>query len=155
MRVCSGCALYSSPLAPPSSHSSRLHCTEGRSGSLCAMLAPRHHRGGKMMRAGDDIGHDLRCHRIGNGWFQNTNHGRGTRAAEALQPYCLSNHAGIGMQRRPPEVIGQHHSSGGILTVIGRSQQASKHRAQAHHLEVVSIHHARWKSRVACRDPQS
>ncbi len=46
------------------------------------------------------------------------------------------------MQRRPPEVIGQHYSPGGIRTVIGGSQQASKHRAQAHHLEVVSIHHA-------------
>ena len=96
------------------------------------------------MRAGDEIGDDLRCHGIRNGWFQNTNHGRGARAGRPFQPHRLSNHAGIRMQRRLPEVIGQHHGSRSTLTVIGRSQQASKHRAQAHHLEVVSIHHARW-----------
>jgi len=48
------------------------------------------------------------------------------------------------MQRRPPEVIRQHHGSGGILSVVGRSQQASKHGAQAHHLKVVPVHNARW-----------
>jgi hypothetical protein len=40
--------------------------------------------------------------------------------------------------------MGQHHSSGGILTVIGWSQQASKYGVQAHDLEVMAIHHAGW-----------
>jgi len=96
------------------------------------------------MRAGDKVGNNLRSHRIRNGWFQDANNGRGAGAGGPFQPHGLSNHAGIGVQRRSPEVMGQHDSSGGILAVIGRSQEAPKHGAQAHHLEIVSIYHARW-----------
>src|ERR1700704_3331391 len=83
----SGCAATMAPYTLRSSARALSTLAPGarREDFRHTMLAPRHHCGGEMMRAGDDIGDDLRCHRIGNGWFQNTNHGRGAGATAALQ----------------------------------------------------------------------
>ena len=95
------------------------------------------------MRAGDDVGDELGFHRIGHRWFQYANDDCGTRAHDAIEPHRLSDHAGIMVQRCAPESIGQHSRAGGVWAIVAGSQQASKHRTQPHHLEVVAIHYAR------------
>src|SRR6185437_4568857 len=71
-----------------------------------AMDSSGHHGGGKMMRAGNDVGDDLCVLWIGNTGFENADDG--SRAiADTAQPYRFADHRWILVKGRRPESIGE------------------------------------------------
>src|SRR5260370_1070052 len=95
-----------------------------------------------MMRAGDDVGDDLRVLGIGDAWLQNADDGGRARIDERSQAESLAEHRGIAVQGCRPETIRQYSDAGSLRAIIVRIQQAAEYGAQSHHLEVRASDHA-------------
>ena len=46
------------------------------------------------------------------------------------------------MERIAPEVIGEYDGAGGVLSVVGGTEQTAKHRTEAHDMEVIAVYYA-------------
>ncbi len=108
------------------------------------MDAAGDHRGGEMVRAGDDVGDDFGFGWIRHGRFENADDGGGARAAgiAGIEFDGLAEDGGIAVERGGPEAIGEHDGAGGVGAVIVRVEQAAEHRVQAHHFEIRAVHDA-------------
>ena len=97
--------------------------------------AASHHRGREMVRAGDDVGDDLRFGRIGHRGLEHADDG-GHAFVEA---HGLADHRPVALERRGPEPMRQHRRAGGLRAVVGRAEQAAHCRPQAHDVEVRAV----------------
>jgi len=94
------------------------------------------------MRAGDNVGDELRFNRVGNARFENADDDGGARASKAVEADRLADDARIGLHRTCPEPVGQYHGSGSLWTVVVRTQEASEDRPQTHDVEIIAVHNA-------------
>jgi hypothetical protein len=103
------------------------------------MLAPRHHRGGEVVRARNDVRDEFSRGRIWNGRLEHTDDLSGSRL-EANSP---ADDTGIGVHAAGPEAMGQHHRPRCRRSIVCGVQQAADGGPQAHHVEVIAADDAR------------
>src|ERR1700740_165873 len=99
------------------------------------MNAAGNHRGGKMVRAGDDVGDDFGFGWIGYGWVENADDGGGARAAgvAGIEFDSLADDGRIAVEGGGPETIGQDDGTCGVGGVIVRVEQAAEDWREAPH----------------------
>ena len=107
-----------------------------------AVLAALYHRCGQVVRAGDNVGDDIRIGGVWNRWFQNSDDGCGANLPHATQPNHLSYYLGIATERGGPELVSEHDRASGARPIVSRVEQAPQHRLETHHFEVGAIDHA-------------
>jgi len=100
-----------------------------------AMDAARDHGGGKMMRAGDDVGDDFGFLRIWDARLEHANDGR-RAVADATQANGLADDRRILVQSVRPETVGENDDAGSIGPVVLRPDEATEHRTKPHHIEI-------------------
>src|SRR5579864_6771344 len=105
------------------------------------MYAARDHRGGHVMRAGDDIGDDVGICRIRGGRFKNSDYRAGA-VANAAETNRFAKHVGILFEDSRPETVGENDDTGGVGTIVLRADQATENGMQAHHVKVAAAYHA-------------
>ena len=86
------------------------------------MNAAGDHRGGQMVRAGDDVADDFRIRGIGNAGFEDAND-RGGAIADASEANRLADHAGIFFEDGRPEAIRENDDAGRVGAVVLRSDR--------------------------------
>src|SRR5579885_2863675 len=97
-----------------------------------AVDASGNHRGGKVVRAGHDVGDDFGVGGVGNGGFEDAdNSGGATHEANAF-----ANHGGIAVECVLPESVGENGGTRGLRAVILLTEQAPENGMQAHDFEV-------------------
>src|SRR5271154_6285266 len=102
------------------------------------MHAAGNHGGGKMMRAGDDVGDDFGFGGIGDGRFKNADNGGGAR----VQAEGVADYRGVALADGGPETVGEDGGTGGVGAVVAIVEQAPEDRAKAHDVEIRATNHA-------------
>src|SRR5580698_3680569 len=97
-----------------------------------AVNAALHHRGGKMMRAGDDVDDDLGIGRIGNRRLKDADDGCGARA----ETHGFSDDARVAVEGGLPESISENSGACGVRSVVAHVDEATLRGMQAHHVEI-------------------
>src|SRR5262245_24253469 len=105
------------------------------------MRALGYHCRPQMMRTAGDIRDDLGLLRVRDGWLEHANDRARAITLHAAKLNLLANHGRIFSQRVRPETIRENNDARGLGTIILRSDQASKHRTQSHHVEIGPVDH--------------
>ena len=97
-----------------------------------AVDAAGRHGGGEVVRAGDDVGDELRFGGIGDGRLEHADDGGGARA----EPDGLAEDGGVGGERAGPEAVGQDDGALRGGAVVSLVEQTAQDGTETHHLEV-------------------
>ena len=119
-----------------------------------AMDAARDHRGGKMVRAGDDVGDNLGVRGIWDRGFKDADDGGGT-IANAAEANGFADDVRIFVESGRPETIGEHDDASSVGAVVSRSEETAEDRMKAHDFEVVAADDAALELREVRRGRSS
>jgi hypothetical protein len=101
------------------------------------MEAVGDHGGGKVMRAGDDVGDDLGICGIGDGGFEDADDGGRPIAKDtAIEANGSANDGRIFFESGGPETIREHNDAGRFGTVVLRSDETAENGVEAHDFEI-------------------
>src|SRR5690349_1385270 len=103
-----------------------------------AMNAAGDHRRGEMVRAGDDVGDDLRVLGIGDAGLEDADDGGGTVA----ETDGFADDGRIALERVGPEAIGEDNHAGGVGAIVFRANQPTENGMEAHHFKIVAANNA-------------
>ena len=101
-----------------------------------AMDAAGDHGGGKVMRAGDDVGDDFGVLGIGDAGFEDADDGRRRDRRCCSRRTVLPMTEGSFLKSGRPETVGENDDAGGVGTVVLRSDEATEDGMKAHDVEV-------------------
>src|SRR5260370_23634724 len=108
-----------------------------------AMEAASDHGCREVVRAGDDVGHDLGILRIGDGGFEDADDGgRPIAHGAPAEANGFAEDGRILPKSGCPETIGENRDAGSFGTVVLRSDETAQYRVQAHNFEAGAAHHA-------------
>src|SRR6266403_974719 len=94
------------------------------------------HGGGKVMRAGDDVGDDFGILGIGDGGFEDADDGgRAIAHGPAAKPDGFADDARIFPKSGRPETVREHDDPGSLGTVVLWSDETAEDRVEAHDFE--------------------
>src|SRR2546429_69302 len=94
------------------------------------------HGGGKMMRAGDDVGDDLRILGVGDGGLEDADNGGGAIAhGPAAKPDGFAEDGRILPKSGRPETIGENDDAGSFRTVVLKADETTEDGVEAHDFE--------------------
>src|SRR5713101_4400504 len=101
------------------------------------------HGGGKVMRAGDDVGDDFRILGVRDRGFEHADNGGGAIAHwPAAEPHDFAEDARIFPKSGRPETIGENDDAGSFGTVVLRSDETAEDRVEAHDFEEGAVDNA-------------
>src|SRR5712672_1724725 len=104
-----------------------------------AMDAAGHHGCREVVRTGDDVGHDFRLLRIGNGGFEDADdRGGATSHGAAAEKNRFADDRRIFPESGGPETVGENDYAGSLGAIVLRSDETTEDRVQTHDIEVVA-----------------
>src|SRR5262245_20848636 len=106
------------------------------------MRAFGYHRCPEVMRTAGHIRDYLGLLRIRDGRFEHADDRAGAITLHSAKLNRLPDNRRISPERVRPETIGENNNAGSLGTVILRSDQASEHRTQSHHIEIRPVDYA-------------
>src|SRR5262249_58751390 len=80
--------------------------------------------------------------RVRDGRLEHANDCAGAVPFHAAELNGLANNGRIFSERVRPETICKDNDAGSLRTIILRSDKASEHWTQSHHIEIRAVHHA-------------
>ncbi len=112
------------------------------------MDAAGDHRGGKMMRADDEVADNLGVRGIWHRGFKDADDRSGA-IAKAAEPNGLADHTRVFFVNGGPETIRQYDDASGVGATVLRSDETAENRTQTHDIKVVAaddaaVNHARF-----------
>src|SRR6266446_9910327 len=109
-----------------------------------AMEAASDHGCREVVRAGDDVGHDLGILGIGDGGFEDADDGgRSIAHGAPAEAKGFDEDGRILPKGGCPETIGENDDAGSFWTVVLRSDETAEDRVEAHDFEVIAADDAR------------
>ena len=106
------------------------------------LLVSNLQRSGGADRPAEAVGDNLGFLRVWDARLEHTDDCASAIAPDAAKLNGPANNRRIFPERVRPETIGEDNDAGSVGTVIFRSNQASEHGTQSHHLEIGSVDHA-------------
>ena len=97
-----------------------------------AMHAALHHRGGEVVRAGDDVGDDFGFGGVGNGGLKHADDGCRARA----EADGFADDARIAIERSLPERISENSGAFCVGAVVAHVEQAAERGMKSHHFKI-------------------
>src|SRR5258708_864803 len=104
-----------------------------------AMDTAGHHSCGEVVRTGDDVGHNFRLLRIGDGGFEDADdRGGATSHGAAAEKNSFADDARIFPESGGPETVGEDDHADSLGAIVLRADETTQDKVAAHVTAIVA-----------------